>query len=453
MIKRLLPGNTDTQAKILERRIPNSRHRIQPQDFSPLAIEVVNRLLDGGHEAYIVGGCVRDLLLGKKPKDFDVSTSATPEQVKKLFRRSRVVGRRFKIVHVRQGRELIEVTTFRGNHESGHPRHAGTSDSGMIVRDNVYGTLEEDALRRDFTCNSLYYDIDSHELVDFLGGSKDLKKGILRAIGNPAERFREDPVRVMRALRFQAKLGLKLDSQSNEQLGRHVDMIREVSTARLFDEVVKLFMHNQAGRAFELARNSGLFSQLFPCTVRTFEDNPKYVRLLEVAMESTERRLGQNKSVSPFFLYGVLLWPAVEQEYLLLVGRNTAPAKAMDMAGARIIAAQSQLVSISKRFSQPMRETWHLQTQLKYRTGQRVEQLLKHPRFRAAYDLLLMREQAGSDQQGLGTWWTEYQNANERTRREMTHTQMRGYTNRRGTRRPHNRRHTPPSPPRQPKTT
>ena len=419
MIKQFINGITNQRTAIKERRIPEHKHSVRQDKISSLAISVVDQLLDAGHEAYVVGGCIRDILLNKQPKDFDVATSATPEQVKRLFRRSRIIGRRFRIVHVQDRREIIEVTTFRGNHKTGKGNQATQSTQGMLLRDNVYGNLEQDALRRDFTCNSLYYDIDSGEVVDFTDGVKDLKNGLLRTIGDPAVRFKEDPVRMMRALRFQAKLDLKLDRLSRKQLDAQVGMINEVAAARLFDEVIKLLMHSDAHKAYKMMRESGLFGQLFPWTEKLITQNPNYKKLLQVAMQGTETRLRSNKRVSPFYLYASLLWPAVEHEYQIQLGKKNPPSRAMEMAGAKIIEMHAPLVSIAKRFAVSMRETWYLQTQLHRRDGVRAQKMLEHSRFRAAYDFVLMREEAGEDLQGLGAWWTDYQKASVDERTKM----------------------------------
>jgi poly(A) polymerase len=416
MIKQFIPS-LKKPSKVVERRIPVSKHGVHRDQFSPLALKVVDRLLDEGHEAYIVGGCIRDVLLGKDPKDFDVATSARPEQVQKLFRRSRIIGRRFKIVHVEEKREIIEVTTFRGDHKSGNSRHATQSSEGMLLRDNVYGSLHEDAIRRDFTCNSLYFDMDSEEIVDFLDGVRDIKQRVLRTIGEPEERFREDPVRMMRALRFQSKLGLKLDTESFKQLKQNIGMIREVSSARLFDEVIKLLMHESSASAFGLMLDTGLMAQLFPASAGAVKSRPMGLKLLNAAMTTTEARLKSGKNASPFYLYAVLLWPAVEQEFQQQLARKQPPARAMQISGDKTIAAQSSLVSIPRRFSQPMREIWEMQNRLPQRN--KAQKLLEHQRFRAAYDFLLIREQAGEDFAGLGDWWTRYQNADPQGRDKM----------------------------------
>ena len=409
MIKSLISGSPKTPSQLKEQRISAKRHGIHPKIMSPVALNVVDKLLDAGHEAYLVGGCIRDALLGKEPKDFDVATSATPEEVKRLFRRSRIIGRRFRIVHVQEGREIIEVTTFRGSHKQSDNIHASQNQQGVLVRDNVYGDLDEDALRRDFTCNSLYYDIDSHEIVDFMGGQKDLKKRVLRTIGDPSERFVEDPVRMMRAIRFEAKLGLKLDSKSKRELIKQIPMIREVSAARMFDEVVKLLLHEEAIKAYKLMTETGLFMQLFPWSAKLMQSNQNYKNLVDIAIRSTEVRMRDNQRASPFYLYAVFLWPAVEQEYIAQLAKKNPPSRAMDIAGAKIIDMHAPFVSIAKRFSMSMKDTWYLQTQFDRRDGKRASKLYEHPRFRAAYDFLKMREESGEDLNDLGDWWTKYQ--------------------------------------------
>lgn len=428
MIKRFINKLAQTGTNVKRTQISPDNHPVRVEDVSPFALEVADTLRDAGYDAYLVGGCVRDILLGKTPKDFDVATNATPEQTKRLFRRARIIGRRFQIVHVQNRQEIIEVTTFRGHHDklddSSKNRRRGEalskqSGKGMLVRDNVFGSMEEDAMRRDFTCNALYFDADTEEVIDFVGGVADLNKGLLKTIGDPAQRFREDPVRMLRALRFQAKLGLKLDKNSQKELISQAKLIREVSAARLFDEVIKLLLHDKSTRAFQLFRESGLFAYLFPASAAVTDQNEQLNRLLNVAMEHTEARLGIGKGVSPFYLYATLLWPAVVPAYERLLAKKQPPARAIDLAASDILSNQVSIVSIPKRFSISMRETWHLQTQMHRRAGDRADRLMEHSRFRAAYDFILMREESGEDLQGLGAWWTDYQKANSEKRQAM----------------------------------
>ena len=427
MIERFLKKFSNTTPALKRQTIPANQHPLRVDDLSPLALQVADELRDAGYEAYIVGGCVRDALMGKKPKDFDVATNATPEQIKRLYRRARIVGRRFQIVHVQNRHETIEVTTFRGNHESASERQSSNygepkakqSGKGLLTRDNVFGSMEEDAVRRDFTCNALYFDTDTEEIIDFLGGVKDIKSGLLRTIGDPAKRFREDPVRMMRAVRFQAKLGLALDPTSEQQMTQVAHLISEVSPARLFDEVIKLLLHEDATKAFDLFRESGLFELLFPNSAREISQNAQLNQILEIAMQHTEKRLRNGKGVSPFYLYATLLWPSVAPRFNYLLENKTAPTRAMMIAASEALEQQSAYITIPKRFSLAMRDTWHLQTQLHRRRGHQLQKNMEHPKFRAGYDFLVMREESGEDLGQLGKWWTDYQAANADQREKM----------------------------------
>lgn len=428
MIKRFIEKLAKPVTKTRRKTIGPDQHSVRVNDMSAFGVEVADQLRDANYDAYLVGGCVRDALLNKRPKDFDVATDARPEQVKRLFRRARIIGRRFQIVHVQNRQEIIEVTTFRGDHtqapkESKRPKRgeqsARSSGKGVLLRDNVFGSLEEDALRRDFTCNALYFDADTEDIIDFVGGVADLQQGLLRTIGQPEQRFREDPVRMMRAIRFQSKLDLKLDKASALALNSQAKMITEVSPARLFDEVIKLLLHEKSVSAFQQFTDSKIFEYLFPVSASVVSAEPRYAKMLQIAMNNTEQRLGVGKTVSPFYLYATLLWPMVDVEYQRQLSNKQAPARAMETAISQALAIQSETVSIPKRFSQSMRDTWHLQTQLHRRSGDRAERLVSNPRFRAAYDFLLMREEAGENHDRLGEWWTNYQNANAEKRALM----------------------------------
>ena len=419
---------------------------IEAEDFSRGAIRTCEALVDAGHEAYIVGGCVRDLLLEETPKDFDVATSATPEQVQRVFPRSRIIGRRFKIVHVRQGREIIEVTTFRGGHndtKTSH-RHAQTNQKGMLVKDNVFGSLEDDAFRRDFTVNALYYDAINNDIIDFTNGVRDIERNRLQIIGDPDTRFREDPVRMLRAIRFQAKLGLELDKNSLKTLYKQAELIREVSGARLFDEVIKVLLQGSAPQSYALLVDTGLFKAMFPASAECMERSPNAKRLLECAMEATAKRISAHKRVSPFYLYACLLWPAVEEGYIQRLAKDLPANIAMEHAANDVLIAQQAYVQIPKRFSLSMRDTWGLQPKLAMRQGNRAQRTLQHMRFRAAYDFLLLREAAGEELGELGQWWTDYQEANPEQQQQMsnavTHKKRPGNHRRRRPRRKTNQR-------------
>ncbi len=412
-------------------KISKRDHKIKADQTSKAARDIVLRLQEKGFEAYMVGGCIRDILSGIKPKDFDVATSAKPEQVVRLFPRARIIGRRFKIVHVRQGRELIEVTTFRAHHTQGKGAQGQQSDTGILVRDNVYGSLEDDAIRRDFTCNSFYYDPSSETLFDMCGGFADLRDGILRTIGDPYERFREDPVRMLRAVRFEAKLGLQLDQDSCDALEVNRHMMAEVSPARLFDEVIKVLMTDSADIAFGKLIDTGLFDQLFPGTADALDADPGLIRLIELAMENTVDRIKMDKGVAPFFLYAALLWPATKLSFDEFCANGMSPSEAMETAARKTLDRQSVRITIPKRFSVPIAEVWKLQTVLPRISPKRASKTAEHTRFRAGYDFLLLREETGENTDNLGQWWTDYQKANPVVRQEMAHTRNKGRPRRR----------------------
>lgn len=398
--------------------IPRDQHPISRKQISRAALNVLYGLHDAGFEAFLVGGCLRDLLTGIQPKDFDVVTNATPEEVERTFRRARIIGRRFRLVHVRFGPEVIEVATFRALGEADESdddrRH---SHGGQILRDNVYGSIEEDALRRDFTVNALYYNIADFALYDFAGSMDDIKARRLRLMGDPATRYREDPVRMIRAVRFAAKLGFDIDPATEAPLYELAPLMGQVPPARLFDEMLKLFLSGQAQDTLKLLQEYGLFDALFPATAEVMTESDQ--RLLEAAMRNTDRRLAQDKPVTPAFLFAVLLWPALRARQALHLDNGMPPAVALNKAAGQVIAEQVSQIAIPRRFSSVVREIWDLQPRLPRRHGNRAGQLVTHPRFRAAYDFLLLREEAGEIAPGVGQWWTDYQEADEDTREDM----------------------------------
>lgn len=369
------------------------------------------RLKKAGYESYLVGGCVRDLLLGHEPKDFDVATNATPEEVKALFSNCRLIGRRFRLAHVFFGRNIIEVATFRGQTE-GIEGERTESEEGRLLRDNVYGSLEEDAWRRDFSVNALYYNIEDFSIVDFTGGLDDLKAGQLRMIGDPATRYREDPVRMLRAVRFAARLGFLLHPDTEAPIFELAPLLEDISPSRLFDETLKLFMSGYAVPTWELLRHYGLFGSLYPLTEHSLsiEDHGFPRVMLAHAMENTDARIEQGKPVTPAFLYAALLWEPVRMRMEELLGKEKMGAvTALQIAGSEVLSRQAQHTSIPKRFSFPMREIWTLQPRFEQRKGARALRLLSHPRFRAAYDFLLLRAACGEAEQEAADWWTEFQ--------------------------------------------
>ena len=389
-------------------RIPRDQHPISRSNISPGTLKVLYTLKDAGHEAYMVGGGVRDLLAGIKPKDFDIATSAHPEEIRRLFRSCRLVGRRFLIAHVRMGEEILEVTTFRGPITESHER----DETGRILSDNVYGTLEQDAFRRDFTINALYYDIRDFSIVDFAGGVEDLKQRTLRLIGDPELRYREDPVRMLRAVRIANKLGFSIAPETAEPVPRLAALLREIPPARLFDEVLKLFLSREAVANLQGLRAYGLFSHLLPLTDEALDaGEPSVEALIRRALDNTAARIEANQAVTPAFLYAAMLWPAYSKRLELLERKQGhAPPVAQAQAAEEVIAHQQLRIAIPKRFSIPMREIWALQPRFENRQGGRVKRLLTHPRFRAAYDFLLLRGQAGEPGAAeLAAWWTKAQ--------------------------------------------
>lgn len=403
-------------------------HNISRKLISPNALKVLYRLGEGNFDAFLVGGCVRDIILGKRPKDFDVATSATPEQVRSLFKNARIIGRRFKIVHIRYGREIIEVTTFRANHDASNEIADGASrrkikeldsahsTSGMILRDNVYGNIDEDALRRDFTINALYYSLDQFRVLDFCGGIEDLNSRTIRMIGDPEARYREDPVRMLRAIRFAAKLDFDLDAATAEPIDKLAYLLESISSARLFDETIKLLTGGNAVKTFELLRQSRVGDYLFAPTMKSISNGPdNSSRLLQLALINTDSRLAEGKSVTPAFLFAALLWPVLQNR--LASGANDH--QHHQNAANDVILEQLPFTAVPKRFTIAAKEIWELQLRLARRNKRSIESSFAHPRFRAAYDFLLLREESGEELGGLGQWWTDFQLVDEEQRREL----------------------------------
>ncbi len=410
--------------------INRDQHCISRKQISPGCLRVLYTLNDAGYKAFIVGGAVRDLLLCKQPKDFDVATDATPEQVKAEFRHARIIGRRFRIVHVTMGREIIEVSTFRASNtdsveiqgerlaRSVNNIDSAHSQSGMILRDNVYGTLEEDVVRRDFTINALYYTVKNFQVHDYVHGKADLENRCLRMIGDPEKRYREDPVRILRAIRLSAKLGFDIAPETEAPMRSLAHLLESIPAARLFDEVLKVFFAGHSQESYALLCRYNVFRYLFPATARAMQgDNGLMEKILRIACASTDQRIHAMKSVTPAFLLAAILWPALDRQYKANLNRKMPPMVAMHHAAQDMINEQVGRISIPKRFSIPMREIWEFQLRLPRR--KRANLLMNHKRFRAAYDFLLLREQAGEDLEGLGAWWTEYQTADNTQRFKM----------------------------------
>ncbi|MBM28702.1 MAG: poly(A) polymerase [Halieaceae bacterium] len=382
----------------------------ESSDFSSGAVHVVERLQDQGFEAYVVGGAVRDLLLGKKPKDFDVATNATPEQIKQCFRSARIIGRRFQIVHVRSGREIIEVTTFRGHHDTDTGSQAAqASQSGRLLRDNVYGSLDDDARRRDLTINALYYDTVAQTLIDKMDGQADVAARIIRIIGAPADRYREDPVRMVRVLRFAARLEFDIEPRTRSAIAETGTLLRDIPAARLFDEWLKLFMNGFSAPTCALLREHGLLTHLMGDGVDAAHDTSAAQLLQHQAMTNTDRRVAEDRPVTPAFLLAALFWPATEQRADQLMARGESPLQAMHSAGQQIVQEACQHLAIPKRFSFAMRDIWDLQPRLERRQPKKVKDLLAHRWFRAAFDLRLLREASGGEGDECSDFWSAQQ--------------------------------------------
>ncbi len=399
---------------------PRNEHNVSRRQISEGALQVLNGLHRAGFQAYLVGGSVRDLLLGREPKDFDVATDAHPEQVRKLFRRNaRLIGRRFILVHVQFGHEIIEVATFRGSANGKENEASERSETGRILADNVYGSLEEDARRRDFTANALYYNIADRSILDFSTGMEDLQAGRLRVIGDPEQRYREDPVRMLRAVRFAAKLGFIMDTAAQAPIATCRERLQEVPSARLFEETLKLFLNGNAQTSFEHLRQQGLFAALFP-QVDVLLDNAEHSAaraLLQGALGGTDTRVRDGKSVTPAFLFAALLWPALQEQSHLLEQQGKPATVALQQAASDVLQECVGRVSVPRRFALPMREIWDLQARFMRRGGRRPHALLAHPRFRAAFDFLSLRSQSGEISATLVEWWEQFQTADHDGRR------------------------------------
>lgn len=409
-----MSSQSKTNAEVFTR----DQHGISRKAISRAALDVMYTLNRSGFKAYLVGGSVRDLLLGQQPKDFDVATDATPEQVKQLFRNSRVVGRRFKIAHVRIKGETVEVTTFRAHHtEASSGNEAQQTHAGLLVRDNVYGSLEEDAVRRDFTINAMYYSVEDFNLHVFCKGLDDLNNRTLRLIGDPETRYREDPVRMLRAIRFKAKLHFDFAPETEHPLPELAYLIQEVAPARLFDELLKLLLNGLGVDCWKLLKLYGFIKFLLPATAMCLEENPAEEKLILQALANTDLRVREGKPVTPAFIYAALLWPAVRKKWQ----NETQDLPGIAAAGYRVVMEQNLAISIPKRFAFPMREIWEFQLRLPKNQGKRAAKLVEQKRFRAAYDFLLLREAAGEIEPGLGQWWTDYQQANGHERKHLVH--------------------------------
>ncbi len=406
------------EAKALPRMavIPREQHTISRKDISENALKVLYRLNKAGYEAYLVGGGVRDLLLGQKPKDFDVTTNATPDQVRKLFRNCRLVGRRFRLAHVMFGPEIIEVATFRGHHED-QPADRTTSQrgqNGMLLRDNIFGSIEDDAQRRDFTINSLYYSVADFTVRDYVGGMTDLEEGVIRLIGNPETRYREDPVRMLRAVRFAAKLRMTISPETAEPIPRLATLINDVPPARLFEESLKLLQAGYGFETYRLLREYSLFQPLFPTITRFFTENgdTPMERIINQVLKNTDTRIHNDMRVNPAFLFAAMLWyPQLETAQRIAQESGLTYHDAFALAMNDVLDEACRTLAVPKRITTLVRDIWQLQLRMSRRQGKRAWKLMEHPKFRAAYDLLALRAEVENSHelQRLAQWWGEFQ--------------------------------------------
>jgi poly(A) polymerase len=392
-----------------------AQHGLQREDISRGCRRTVETLQENGYPTFIVGGAVRDLLAGLTPKDFDVATSATPEQVRNCFRRSRIIGRRFQIVHVNMGAETIEVTTFRGHHGEQGGNKAQTDDQGRVLRDNVFGSQAEDAARRDFTVNALYYDPTSETIVDYHHGVADLQQKTLRMIGDPRTRYREDPVRMLRAVRLAAKLGLSIDPEARRPIREMGSLIENVPPSRLFDEMLKLLTSGHAVRCVTRLREEGLHHGLLPL-LDVILDQALGERFVMLALEATDRRVREGKPISPGFLFATLLWHEVLSKWEALKAGGEPATGAFFMAMDEVLDVQAEKLAITRRIAGDIKDIWALQPRFEQRSGKRPYGVLQQPRFKAGYDFLLLRVESGEVDAEVGEWWTEFLHASDEAR-------------------------------------
>ncbi|QWD77675.1 polynucleotide adenylyltransferase PcnB [Polynucleobacter sp. MWH-Svant-W18] len=394
------------------KRIAKRIHRIDPHLLSKNAVKVTHTLQQAGFEAFIVGGAVRDLVLGIGPKDFDVATNATPDQVQRLFRKARLIGRRFQIVHVtffgKGHPEIIEVSTFRALLDNAGDHVA---ESGRILRDNVWGSQGEDAARRDFTINAMYYDPSTETVLDYHGGMADMEKKTLRMIGDPAKRYREDPIRMLRAIRFAAKTGFHLDPATRAPIAKLSNLLHDVPSARLFDEILKLLMSGYSWAAIQGLRDAGLHHGLLPLLDHILDsgaDSKGANDFVKLALANTDQRIQSGKSVSAGFLFATLLWPDLLKNWKANIAKGISNIPALHDAMDDTIATQSSGMTIQRRFESDMREIWAMQPRFEKRVGRYPYRLIESPRFRAGYDFMLLRCATGEQDSALGEWWTSF---------------------------------------------
>jgi poly(A) polymerase len=437
LCKKVFSKNSNKKTKTtnvvstLEQPIVLSRnqHPVSRQLLSPSALKVLYRLNKSGSDAYLVGGGVRDILLGLKPKDFDIATNATPDEIKALFRNCRLIGRRFRLAHIVFGREIIEVATFRGHHDNATEQEQSCkktskqSEHGMFLRANIYGTIDEDAERRDFTINALYYSSKDFKVYDFANGVKDVEDKVIRLIGDPETRYREDPVRMLRAIRFATKLDMTISPETRAPIKELSTLMANIPAARMFEEFLKLFISGKAVANYEQLRSYNLFTYFFPAVEQELNNNNQLLeRFIMLALENTDNRINNDQRVTPAFLFAAMLWYPL-QKYIkqININNNLAPQDSFFAALSEIMPEQQRSIAIPKRFQGVMKDIWILQDKLARREGKRAFKTFEHPKFRAGYDFLLLRAEIENtpDLIELATWWTDFQTVSNDARLQM----------------------------------
>ncbi|WP_375087888.1 polynucleotide adenylyltransferase PcnB [Shewanella youngdeokensis] len=419
--------------------MPRKAHSISRRQISDNAIKVLYRLNRSGFKAYLVGGGVRDILLGLQPKDFDVVTNATPEEIKKLFRNCRLVGRRFRLAHIVFGRDIIEVATLRGHHVDSVETVSKTNESGRLLRDNVYGSIDEDAERRDFTINALYYDISDFSIHSYGGGLQDLESHTIRLIGDPETRYREDPVRMLRAVRFATKLDMNIEPAAAAPIPTLAALLKDIPAARMYEEILKLYFAGKASQNYNMMRDLGLFAPLFPLVDAQLNESPHgpIAKLLQEMMENTDLRVKQDKPVTPAFFYAALLWyPLSQRADDIALESGLSLYDAYTAAMGDVMEQQCRSISIPRRFSSVTKDIWQLQLRFERNKGTKAFRFIEHPKFRAAYDLLLLRGSAeGGSVAKNAAWWQSFVEGNEEQRNVIAKSGNKGGRNRNAQRR------------------
>ena len=404
----------NSKARAKPKALNAKEHGINPELLSANAVRVTQTLQENGFKAFVVGGAVRDLLLGIKPKDFDIATNATPEQVKRLFRRAFIIGRRFQIVHVMFGQDLLEVTTFRGAGDDGAPK----DEHGRVLRDNTFGEQHEDAARRDFTINAMYYDPASQTVLDYHGGIADIRKKTLRIIGTPEARYREDPVRMLRVVRFAAKLQFTIDEATRLPIAVMAPLINNVPSARVFDEMLKLLMSGHAMACLQQLRKEGLHHGLMPLLDVVLEQ-PLGEKFVTLALANTDERIKQGKTVSPGFLFASLLWHQVLEKWEAYKAAGEFSIPALHLAADDVLNTQTDSLALQRKIGSDMRDIWAMQPRFEKRVGKTPYKLLENTRLRAGYDFLLLRCASGELDADIGEWWTDFINGDEIERERL----------------------------------